>query len=416
MRIIRQLAEADLEEYITISAQAYPAFNVVTEADRDRFRERLKKRMAEPTAKLYGLLEDDKLVGVMNLYDFTMTLLSVRTLVGGLGAVAVDLLHKKEKVARDMVRYFLRHYYDKGACLTALYPFRPDFYKQMGFGYGAKMNQYRFKPDSLPKGPTKAHITFLREADKAALWACYQRLAMKTNGLMDRAERDVERLFEDTAIKLVGYKQEEQLLGYIAFTFQPSKAGNFLSNNMLIREFVYESSEALRELLTFLHTQADQIDRIIFNTQDETFHHLLSDPRNETGNILPPVFHESNAQGVGIMYRVINTPRLFKVLAGHNFGGQSCRLKLSLVDSFFPENGDSTIIHFVAGRAELALNDDYDVEVALDVAEFSSLITGVVSFRQLVNYGLAYISDDAYLETVHALFYTEQKPWCMTPF
>jgi predicted acetyltransferase len=55
-----------------------------------------------------------------------------------------------------MMLYFLRHYREQGAPLVALYPFRPDFYRQMGFGYGTKMDQHRVKPSALPRGPSKS--------------------------------------------------------------------------------------------------------------------------------------------------------------------------------------------------------------------------------------------------------------------
>jgi predicted acetyltransferase len=417
MRIVKQLTETDLTTYIPIVANAYPGMKLVSQEEKEQYRQRLLKRSEEPTFRLYGLwTADDKLVGVMNFHDFTMKLRSTKTLVGGIGSVAVDLRHKKEKVARDMLRYFLHHYRSRGACLTALYPFRPDFYKQMGFGYGAKMNQYRLKPDSLPKGANKEGVSFLSETDGEAVSACYGRVLERTNGLMERSAADWARFWGDPAVYAIGCQTDRDLRGYITFTFQPGHTGHFLHNNILIREFVYETSEALLALLTFLHTQADQVDRIIFNTQDETFHHLLRDPRNGTGNVLPTVYHESNVQGVGIMYRVINTPRLFTVLADHNFGGQTCRLKLTVTDSFMPENEGSTIVQFAQGRPTLTPDAAYDVAVTLDVAEFSSLVMGVVGFRQLVNYGLAHISDDAWLETVHTLFYTEQKSWCLTMF
>lgn len=35
--------------------------------------------------------------------------------------------------------FYLRHYRERGTPLTALYPFRPDFYRSMGFGFGTKV-------------------------------------------------------------------------------------------------------------------------------------------------------------------------------------------------------------------------------------------------------------------------------------
>jgi predicted acetyltransferase len=62
----------------------------------------------------------------MCLHDFTMDFLGVRIPAGGVGQVAVDLLHKKEHVAKEMMAYALRHYRELGVPLVSLYPFRPD--------------------------------------------------------------------------------------------------------------------------------------------------------------------------------------------------------------------------------------------------------------------------------------------------
>ena len=90
---------------------------------------------------------------------------------------------------------------------------------------------------------------------------------------------------------------------------------DFIRNDIHVRELVYETPAALSELLTFLHTQADQIRTIILETQDEFFHHLLLDPRNDSASLIPSVFHESNIQGVGIMVRVVDVPGVFRRLS-----------------------------------------------------------------------------------------------------
>jgi len=417
MRTIRSLAtEKDWQDYAAITMNAYPGMRASGESGRQRIRDRALQMQADPIIDILGLFEANEMRGIMRFYDFTMKLHSTRTLVGGLGGVAVDLLHKKEKVAHDMVQYFLRRYKEKDACMTALYPFRPDFYRQMGFGYGRKLNQYRFHPRHLPQNGAREKVAFLTSRDKTALNDCYLRLLQKTNGLIENSEFMLAQLFDSERLKLVGYWHEDRLQGYLAFQFEPVQDGNFLRNNLNVRFLVTETPEALLGLLAFLRTQADQIETIILNTHDDDFHLLLHDPRNGSQNLLPSVYHESNVQGVGIMYRVIDVPRLFAVLRQHNFGGQTCRLKLTLSDGFFPENAGSWVIDFVDGRPQLAAPEAYDVELMVDVAEFSSLAVGAVTLKQLLAYGLAELSDAVYVETVHRLFFTEQKPLCLTSF
>jgi len=330
------------------------------------------------------------------------------------GQIAVHLAHKKEHVAKEMVDYFLHHYRDRGAPLAALYPFRPDFYRAMGFGYGTKMNQYRLKPAALPKGPSKAHVRYLTEADKPALAACYQRVAEHTHGMMDKTERELRRLFANPEQRFVGCELDGEIRGYVAFGFEQGET--FITNDLHIREFIYETREALAELLTFLHTQADQIRHIYIETQDEDWHFLPLDPRNDSGRLIPDVYHETNAQGVGLMYRVLDVAAMFDRLTGRDFGGQTCTLKLTVADSFMPENAGSLLLRFEAGQVQRLDGGPHDVQVRLDIAEFSSLLAGAVRFSSLYRYGLVAISDEAWIDTIERLFAVAQKPVCTTSF
>jgi predicted acetyltransferase len=260
-------------------------------------------------------------------------------------------------------------------------------------------------------------VVFLTDGDRQAVAACYGHYATQTHGMFARHTYTWDATFTDPSVRKVGYQRDGDIEGYIFFTFQPGKASHFLSNELLVRELVYETPEALSQLLTFLHLQADQIDRIVFHTQDEAFHYLLHDPRLDDELMLrPTLYHESNKQGVGLMYRVIDVPRLFTQLADHDFGVQTCRLKLVLHDSFLPENEGEWVIGFEDGRAHLQSGDGYDIAIELNVAEFSSLVMATVDFRQLHTYRLSSISDAGAVETVARLFRTPQKPVCMTIF
>lgn len=416
MSQIKKLSEKDIDDFVPIVINAYPGFGIDTEQKIKKTKQRLiKLQKYDPIVNFYGLFRNKKLLGGMRLHDFTMNFFSTKVKVGGVGLIAVDLTYKKEKVCKEMMTYFLKHFKKKGVCMTALYPFRPDFYKKMGFGYGTKMNRYRIKPTNLPMSNSKDHIKFLNKKDMQAIMDCYNRYFEKTHGMMKKTKFELGWLVNPN-MKIVGYKSRNKILGYIVFSFKPMKEDNFILNNIHVTEIIYEEKEVLAELLTFLHTQADQINLIIFNTQDEYFHYLLHDPRDLSHNLTEAIVHETNTQGVGIMYRVIDTECLFKMLDKHDFGNQNCRLKISVYDSFLKENEGGTLIHFKNGTLHLNKKGNYEVEIRLDVSDFSSLIMGVVTFKSLYEYGLAEISNTNYINTVNTIFTTEEKPKCTTQF
>jgi len=412
---IRQLAAPDFEALTRIWAMAYPGANVFGEEERERFRARaLSLHQEDPTANFYGLFRDGDLQGVMCLYDFRMNWLGTDLLAGGVGQIAVDLPHKKEHVAKELMVYFLRHYRERGAPLALLYPFRPDFYVDMGFGYGTKMSQYRVKPAAFPRGPARAGVRTLGPDDKQAVYDCFNRFAARTHGMCYKTGRGMRGLFRNPQTRIVGCDIEGRLQGYLVYSFE--EGDTFITNDIHVREWVYDTPDALSRLLTFLHTQADQIRDVIVDTQDEDFHHLLLDPRNGSGRLIPSVYHESNAQGVGLMMRLVDVAGMFDLLAGHDFGGQTCTLRLVVDDSFLPETAGSLLLRFDRGHVQRLEEGEADVEVRLDVGRLTSLLAGTVDFRSLYYYGLARISDAAYVETVQRLFAVDQKPVCMTHF
>ena len=284
----------------------------------------------------------------------------------------------------------------------------------MGFGYGTKINEYRIKPGDLPRRIPKKHIRFLKQRDRKAFKECCDRYFMKHHGMFQIKKHEIEYFFGRPEAKTVVYGEGMKILGYLSFVFK--KTDKLLQNNLVIRELIYENPYVLSELLAFLNTQADQISQIIFPTQEESFHFLPFDPRDGTGNIIPIIAHQTNTQGIGIMYRVIDTKRVFRILKNHNFNNQNCTLKISLRDSFLPQNEGSILLQFKNGFPLIKHNGKHDVEVRMNIADFSSLIMGVVQYRNLFEYGLSQLSDEAYLDVVEKIFSVAHRPICHTIF
>ena len=426
MSEIRILAPEDFETCVRIFGDAYPGLKIVSDEDRQRLKQRMiKLHEEEPTVQFHGLFRDGQLVGIMCLYAFTMNFLQVWVPAGGVGQVAVALTHKKEHVAKEMMLHFLRHFRQQGVPIVALYPFRPDFYRNMGFGYGTKMNEYRVGPSAFPQvspkviGSDASRVRYLDEGDRQAILDCYHRFAGQTHGMFEKTEREIERLFGNPQHRLVGYETDGEIRGYMVFTFDHGET--FITNDIHVQELIYEKLEALSGLLTFLRTQADQIRHVYIRTQDQDFHHLLLDPRNGSGRLIPDVYHETNAQGVGLMYRVVDVPRIFDLLGERRlgeqeFGVQTFALRLTVEDSFLPENAGSILLRSERGRVQRLDDGTHDVEIHLEIADFSSLVAGTVSFKSLYRYGMAYISDKDYVDVVNRAFSVEQEPICMTSF
>jgi predicted acetyltransferase len=359
--------------------------------------------------------------GVMRCHDLQMHFHGNMIPVGGMGLLAVDLLHKKEHVAKKLMEYYHDRYKKKKNCMTLIYPFSTYFYKRMGYGYGAKMDQYRINPTGLPDGGSKKLVRYLTPDDQAELAACHQRVCSRTHGMCAKAAYEIDELLNSGGIITVGHVKQNRIRGYVAFHFQRGFDGhvgveNRYINDIYVHDLQYEDRESLYAILSFLQTQADQIGRIIVRTQDEYFHHLLLDVSDGSHNIINLLYHQSNISGVGIMYRIIDVEEAMSLMQSIDFGTESLKLRLHIDDSFMPENGGDYGICFEKGKLCLADASDADVTLSIDISDFSSLIMGAVPLRRLLDYGYAALSDPSYGERLDRMFSFREKPACYTGF
>ena len=408
----------DFEQYVDICVSAYPNDSFTTPEGRQRFAESVRDSTAEPAITLWGAYRGDTLVGGMRYFDFAMRIRSVEAFVGGVGMVATGLLHKKTSVARAMIGDFLAHYRARGATMAILHPFRHDFYRRMGWGYGTPLSQYRVRPATLPARPAPGRVRILGPADLDAFLACYDRLCAQKNGLIRKYRSTAER---QLAGRVIGYEEDGTLRGYLIIRFAPRERG--IQSDLIVDEYLTETPAARDGLLSFLHAQADQCPTIILNTQEEGFYLLPTDPRDGTETVLhSPAYHQVRAQGLGMMYRVLDTPGIFDLLRDHDFGGQTLTLRLTVRDTLFPPNDGTTTIRFVVGRPNIAPAThpggypDPDIALTLDVADFSSLLMGSVRFRTLHHHGLTNVTDPAHVTALDRLFAVDEPPICTTRF
>ena len=206
MSVVRLLSDGDFEEYVRMSLEAYPAmFTSFTDEQREGWVKRMQVQQSDKGAVQYaGCFRDGKLVGIMRLHSFEMNVHGTIVKAKGVGNVAVDLTRKKEQVSKEMMEFYHQWGLDDGASFAVLWPFRPDYYVKMGYGYGRKMNKYMFRPSDLPRG-SKEGVRFMSTDDVDALHACFNDYVRGTHGMILKPRSFYERLFR--RYKVVGYEK-----------------------------------------------------------------------------------------------------------------------------------------------------------------------------------------------------------------
>ena len=417
MSDIRPLTLSDLPLTNNIRLNAFATTSDFSLEGQQAGLDRLMKQIKDGVPALYGVFRDDNQVGVFKCYDFMMNFMGQFVPLGGLGGVAVDLLHKKQGVARELVEYVQRHYEERGYPFTALYPFRPDFYRRMGYCFGSPRYEYRVAPDGIiAEKHDQKHLIHYPLGQIDELQACYQRMYLRTHGFMAHDQRVFRIYHYNVKNRFLVYKPADKVEGYLIYRFKQLTDENVLRQRLHVAEMVYEHPEALNAMLAFLQAQADQVEEIYFVTNDPALHYRFLDPRDSVHRLFPPVVHQIGVKGLGIMYKITSMQNVFHALRNHNFANMTLDLTLYLEDTLQPEYAGKFTTRFKDGQASLVPSHRDDVSLRLTTADFTAVLLGCVSLKDLARLGMAAVSDPERLEQLNTLFKLPQRPFCLTEF
>ena len=415
---IRKLNEDDFEILFSQQSRAYPTFFRSEGDQQERVREAVRKSLCRPDVTWFGLFDESRLMGSMRFHDFVVNFRGAAIRSGGVGGVAVDMVDKKKRLAKRMMEYYIEHYRTNQSPLGLLWPFRPDFYHKMGFGYGGRVYRYNISPGSFPDSDMRTEVRVLGASDEAALGECYDRYARSVTGAVLEPDRACPKFAAD-ALKqgrVVGYGAGDRLDGFLIYQFGEKEKTNFLEYDLFVTRFVCATPDSLAALASFLRVQGDQVRHVIIDLADDSLHYLLSDPRDTSGELVAPVTHVTGKVGLGIMYRVFDVEQFFECSKEARFGDRSIVVQFEISDSFIPSNEGSYAVAFEAGGARLKTSGKADVRITLDMSDFSSLLMGAVTLERLVLYGRAKVSAQSRVGDVDDIFRVTHQPVCLHPF
>ncbi len=413
MREIRKLVDSEIEQFEGISRNAYPGWTIDEPEKRRRFREMLIKEQHEyPHKQIYALFEDNELLGGMRIFDFEMNYHGKIIPTVGIGLVAVDLLHKKQKVARDLLSWFHEHGQKKGVSFSILYPFRPDFYYKMGYGHGIILRFFKLKPEQLPASDLRKNVEFLSIDNLQAVQGCYERILEQRHGMIRKQKADFEKDLKNPVIRWIGYRKGRKLTGYCIFNFE--KVGkNPLTNNARAFELLYENTEALKGMLGLMQSQLDQVNEFQLPLFDDSMLHLMADPRHTSRELVMPVYHETYQTGMGFMYRVLDAP---KAILERPWNEVDCAVRFRIEDDFLPKAKTRFTIRWEKGVPAISKERGVDATIEMSVQSFSSLMIGSITLDQCLEYGLCGKQSGKSDEILRRLFVETKPPMAVTQF
>lgn len=389
--MIRLLQSNDLKKAADIASLAYPGMLIQTDEKKKELIERLETEQREANGiQFFGSFdEQDELLGIFRVNDFECNINGKFQCIFGIGMVAVHLLHKKEKVAYQLLSYFHNYARQEKVALVSLYPFNPSFYRKMGYGYGPLRYEFKFKPGEMLADGNKGSVKFLTASDEEAIVTLYNEYAQNNHGMLKRTWKEREYI-KTRKTYYVGVEEENRLVGALAFTLEPVKDSHFLHQHMIIHEWIWSDPKAYKQLASWVSSQQDQVDRVIFRTNDQSFVYSLSNPSNDSNHVIPSVYHEVATTGSGIMYRMTSIETFVNCT---NFNGlvkpqDETTVLLAIEDTFITEQHGLYELSYSSGQWGIQkVEDNIQANITIGIHDLSSWWMGCVTVESLYNIG-----------------------------
>jgi predicted acetyltransferase len=332
-----------------------------------------------------------ELVGAIKMYRMSQYLGGSALPMMGLAAVAVAPSARRRGYGRAMCRQGLAIARDRGDVASALYPFRPDFYRSLGWGTVGELHSYIFPPEAL----TCAEVLPVRLAggeDERSVRACYDRVARRSNGLLQRSER-AWRQHLDAPATHVYLCARSEVAGFVRVRYGESPAAAFLPLTVL--ELVAEDEEAYTSLLAWLSRQRELWRRIRYDAlPEEQFAHRLTDPRvpgyRPARRLWAPVAHVIR----GPMLRLLDVRRA--LTERRTWGAAPAfTMGLRVRDPELPANEQPLTLAWDGSGVRVHADSlTADVSVHTDAATFAQIYVGELSVSDAGRLGLAEVLGD----------------------
>lgn len=359
--------------------------------------------------------EDGTLIGSSLLMDFEINVRGKMMKMGGTAYLSTNFLHKKEHIARNLVRVGMGFFAKTGTAVGALHPFNPAFYRKMGFGYCNETVMYSPKPCYIRSYGDKSGLSYAKPEEEGEILEFYRKQAAKTHGATIHPFMDKHRIFDMPYV--VVCRREGRITGYLTFEFVEVDHYTDMYHDLAVREIICEDMETMKQFLTFFASQMDQIERVRIYTYEENFHMLFTNPDSGENRAFDGAIQEVGRKNMGYMFRIFDLKSYFMQ---QNFCDQPVSrpfvLALEVADDFMEENNKTVLLHIHDSQVLLTKDREPDVTLKTGIADLSSLVMGAIPLSAFLWTGRMSLSDHSYQEDVQKAIGWSRKPKNYTYF
>ncbi|MEN1758848.1 GNAT family N-acetyltransferase [Anoxynatronum sibiricum] len=417
MSDIRKLTQEDKEAFKRLTVYAYAGKGLGIDAYEKREKMFLKILQRGEEDCFKGFFEDDgSLTGTVRVLTQPLNFRGNQLTALGIATLAADLFHKKEKIAFKLIKDAVEHAVEKGAAMAVLDPFNIGFYRNMGFGLGAQVRQYRLKPSRFFNYSSKEGLVELSPSDIGEIKELYDRYYETHHGMMKQSAGEIEDLLQGDHI-MVGFRKKSQLEGLLIFTFKRVGEDTVYGIDLMVDEMVTLTTAAFQAFSTFLHSQADQVREVLLETQDPHFSEYFDDPSSDDFSTFQTRHQEICRLGVGMMYRVINMEHVLGVLTEKGIPEAFPNLCIDVKDRLLPNQEGAYYLYKEGNQLAFSRQSRVpEVTMTIDIADFSALVMGSVKLGSLLFSGKVTLSNHKYLPVLAVLLDAGAVPVCLSRF
>ena len=363
-----------------------------------------------------GCFDDNgNLIGSSLLMDFEVNVRGKLMEMGGTAYVSTNFLHKKEHVAKNLIRVGLGAFAKTGRTVAALHPFNPAFYRKMGFGYCNETMMYSPKPQYIRSYGDKSCLSYARPEEEEEILEFYRNYAKKTHGATIHSFMDRHRIFDMPYV--VVCRREGRITGYLTFEFVEVDHYTDMYHDLAVRELVCEDMETMKQFLTFFASQTDQIERVRIYTYEEDFHMLFTNPDSGENRAFDGAIQEIGRKNMGYMFRILDVKKYF-ALQNHceRPARREFTMELQVEDDFMEENNTSVLLRVQGDKVLLTKDREPDVVLKTGIADLSSLVMGAIPLSSFLLTERMELSNRSYGQDIQNAIGWSEKPKNYTYF
>lgn len=404
-----------IDRYMEIYTGAYTAFrDWSSEGRRAKQKVVMESMRNDKNIHFKGLLEDGQLIATMKVIDYDIGLYGRLGKATGLCCVAVHRLYKKRHGAFDLVEYFEQYTKDSGADIALLLPFNMGFYRSLGYGFQSRIMKHSIPTLNLPEHKDISHLCVLGDEDFDSVISCQKKFVEKNHGQLVKFEDDIRNIsFCDDTI-WIGYKENEELRGYMAVDYLCDSETNYTLNAMEVKDMAYLDAGVFCELLGYLRLQSDQAQRTILYTGEEDFYHILDDAADTTGDYVDYGGLQTNTVALNVMHKILDPERFIERTSYRTMAQGEITVAFDYLDELAGERKSVTVA--VANGRWSVSGDEPEVRIRCRLSDLTSIFMGSAQIAALYRLGAIEVSDESRVFQLDSLFRTEQKPFSNSDF